>query len=300
MIHSSTPKAGLLAALAGIVCRVPVRVHTYTGQVWTEMHGLSRMIIKALDAIVGRCSTYCLTDSASQRRFLIEQGVVSAGKLAVMGPGSVAGVELDRFDPDRWAGSRAMVRAELNIAAEACVIVYMGRLRADKGLNELIDAFQRLQIQGLNVDLVLIGPAEYEHHPLRAETIQAVHTNPRIHVTGYKPDPERYLNAADIFAFPSYREGFGTSIIEAAAMGLPTVATRVTGCVDSVLDGQTGQLVPAKEVGALAEALAALVTDDGLRRRLGCAARMRAIAEFDASLINRAVTDKLRQLVRGQ
>ena len=298
VIHSSTPKAGLLAAVAGWFCHVPARIHTYTGQVWVEMHGPGRAIVKAMDVVIGRCATQCLADSASQRQYLIEQSVIAASKLSVLGSGSVAGVDLDRFDPVRWADCRTAERTALNIAPESRALIYVGRLRADKGLNELVAAFQRLQTQGLNVDLLLVGPVEYDRQPLLAETLNALSSNPRIHVTGYTPEPERYLSVADLFVFPSYREGFGSSVIEAAAMGLPAVATRVTGCMDSVIDGQTGLLVPAKDAVALTSALAKLVTDDALRQQLGRMARARAVTEFDARLINQAVARKLEQMVR--
>ena len=292
MIHSSTPKAGLIAALAGRICSIPVRVHTYTGQVWVEMTGLSRKIVKAMDVIIGRLNTYCFTDSPSQRQFLIDEGVVAADKLEVIGAGSVAGVDLVRFNPERLTKVRALVRQELQIDPSAVVISYLGRLRADKGINELVCAFQQLQLQSLPVELLLIGPEEFERQPVLPETREMLKTNAHIHVTGYTPTPEKYLSAADLFCFPSYREGFGTSVIEAAAMGLPTVASRIQGCVDSVVDGVTGRLVPTKDAVALAKALHELVTNADLRRQMGQASQERAAREFDAELINRLVADK--------
>ena len=292
MIHSSTPKAGLIAALAGRICGIPVRVHTYTGQVWVEMTGLSRKIVKTMDVIIGRLNTYCFTDSPSQRQFLIDEGVVAADRLEVIGAGSVAGVDLVRFNPERLTKVRGVVRQELQIDPSAVVISYLGRLRADKGINELVWAFQQLQLQSLPVELLLIGPAEFERQPVLPETREMLKTNAHIHVTGYTSAPEKYLSAADLFCFPSHREGFGTSVIEAGAMGLPTVASRIQGCVDSVVDGVTGLLVPAKDAVALAKALHELVTNADLRRQMGQASRVRATREFDAELINRLVADK--------
>lgn len=297
IIHSSTPKAGIVAALAGWMCRVPVRTHTYTGQVWAEMRGLPRTVVKGMDAVIARLNTHCFTDSVSQRQYLIEQGVISPDKLEVIGAGSVAGVDLARFQPERWSGGRAALRQQLGLSPDAVVIAFVGRLRADKGLNELVSAFQQVQARGLPVDLLLIGPPEFERRPLSIETQQALQSNPDIHITGYTPTPEQYLSIADVFAFPSYREGFGSSVIEAAAMGLPSVATRVTGCVDSVVDGVTGRLVPARDAAALAQALAELVTQPDLRRRWGEAARQRVMRDFDAAVINRLVAQRLTKLV---
>ncbi len=296
MIHSSTPKAGLIAALAGRICSTPVRVHTYTGQVWVEMTGVSRKIIKAMDVIIGRLNNCCLTDSPSQRQFLIDEGVVAADKLEVIGAGSVAGVDLERFNPQRLAKERVLVRQELQIDPSTVVICYLGRLRADKGINELVSAFQQLQLQSLPVELLLVGPTEFERKPVLPKTLEMLKTNAHIHITGYTSAPEKYLSAADLFCFPSYREGFPTSVIEAAAMGLPTVAFRIQGCVDSVVDGVTGCLVPAKDAVALAKVLHELVTNADLRKQMGQASQVRAAQVFDAELINRLVANKYQEV----
>jgi glycosyltransferase involved in cell wall biosynthesis len=253
---------------------------------------LSRKIVKGMDVIIGQLNTYCFTDSPSQRQFLIDEGVVAADRLEVIGAGSVAGVDLVRFNPERLTKVRGVVRQELQIDPSAVVISYLGRLRADKGINELVCAFQQLQLQSLPVELLLIGPAEFERQPVLPETREVLKTNAHIHVTGYTSAPEKYLSAADLFCFPSYREGFGTSVIEAGAMGLPTVASRIQGCVDSVVDGVTGRLVPAKDAVALAKALHELVTNADLRQQMGQASQVRAMREFDAELINRLVADK--------
>lgn len=293
MLHSSTPKAGLVGALAGRICGVPMRVHTYTGQVWMEMQGPMRMAVKGIDRLIGQLSTHCLTDSASQRQFLIDEGVVPAHKLAVLGAGSVAGVDLTRFDPQRWQATGQSVRAEWGIAPETVVICYLGRLRADKGIDELVAAFVALQAQSLPVELILIGPPEYERRPLSADTQSTLQTNPHIHITGYTPTPEKYLAASDLFCFPSYREGFGTAVIEAAAMGLPVVASRVQGCVDSVEDGVTGRLVPMKDVVSLTTALQELVVNRQLLQRMGQAAQARAVQLYQAAIVNSLVADYL-------
>lgn len=295
ILHSSTPKAGLVGALGGRICGVPVRVHTYTGQVWVDLQGPMRTAVKRIDWLIGQLSTHCLTDSVSQRQFLINERVVAANKLAVLGAGSVAGVDLERFDPQRWQLDGRVVRQELGIAPEAVVICYVGRLRSDKGINELVQTFEMLQAQSLAVELILVGPTEYERRPLLASTEHALQTNLHIHVTGYTPTPEKYLAASDLFCFPSYREGFGTVVIEAAAMGLPAVATHVQGCVDSVVDGVTGCLVPVKNSEALVQALKNMIADADIRKRMGLAARQRAIQEFDASIVNQQLTHKLTQ-----
>ncbi len=297
LVHSSTPKAGLLTALAAGAAGVPFRLHTYTGQPWVERRGFVRWAAREADRLIGQLDTHLYTDSYSQRDFLVAQGLVRPDRLRVLGAGSISGVDLRRFDPAAWAGERGTIRARLGIAPEARVIVFVGRLTRDKGLPELVTAFQALSARLADVQLVLVGPLEPERDPLPLETQNAIDSNERIHAVGFSAKPERYLAAADLFCLPSYREGFGSVVIEAGAMGLPSVATRVTGLVDAVVEGETGRLVPPKDAHALAGALAELLESETLRRALGAAARQRAVQHFDAAAVNAAVVAEYRRLL---
>jgi len=286
LIHSSTPKAGLLCALAGLAARTPLRMHTYTGQPWVEMQGVARQVARQADRLIARLDTHLYADSHSQREFLVRDGVVAADRISVIGAGSIAGVELDRFDRARRAADGRAIRERLGIPSDACVITFVGRLTRDKGISELVAAFERVSRRPERVDLLLVGPEEPERAPMPAQAAATIAAHPRIHAVGYSPEPEQYLAAADVFCLPSYREGFGTVVIEAGAMGLPSVATRVTGLEDTVLEGETGLLVPAKAVDPLVEALDRLIDDPELRRRMGEAGRRRAIEQFDATMVN--------------
>ena len=286
LVHSSTPKAGLLCALAGMASRTPLRLHTYTGQPWVELHGVSRQLARQADRQIARLDTHVYADSHSQREFLVAEGLVPADRISVIGSGSIAGVELDRFDKARWHDEGRAIRARLGIPRDACVIAFVGRLTRDKGICELVSAFERVSRRPARVDLLLVGPEEPERARLPSHVATAIASNPRIHAVGYSATPECYLAAADIFCLPSYREGFGSVVIEAGAMELPSIATRVTGLQDTVVDGETGLLVPAKEVDALVQALERLIDEPALRRRMGEAGRRRAIAQFDASIVN--------------
>ncbi len=286
LVHSSTPKAGLLCALAGVASRTPVRLHTYTGQPWVEMQGVSRQLAREADRLIARLDTHLYADSHSQREFLVAEGLVPADRISVIGSGSIAGVELGRFDKARWRDAGRAIRTRLGIRADASVIAFVGRLTRDKGLCELVAAFERVSRRQEPVDLLLVGPEEPERARLPSQVATAIASNPRIHAVGYSAEPEGYLAAADIFCLPSYREGFGSVVIEAGAMGLPSVATRVTGLQDTVVEGETGLLVPAKDVDRLVHALDRLIDDPALRSRMGEAGRRRAVAEFDASVVN--------------
>ena len=275
IVHSITPKAGLLAMVAARIAGITVRVHTFTGQVWATKRGAWRWLLRLMDKLIARCSTVSLADSASQRNFLLTEGVSSPDRLQVLGQGSIAGVDTKRFFPQPVLRSR--VRQELAIPADAVVVLYVGRMHSEKGLVELCAAFAVVAAKLVQVHLLLVGPDE----GALAGGLEAVAGfRDRIHLVGLTSRPEDYMAAADIFCLASYREGFGLSLIEAAAAGLPSVASRICGVTDAVVDGVTGLLVQSKDVKALATALCALAEQPLLRNQLGASARHRAERDF--------------------
>jgi len=280
LVHSLTPKAGLLAALAGAAAGVSVRVHTFTGQVWATRAGFGRWLLKRIDALTAAACTHVLADSGSQRDFLVEEGVVAPARIEVLGQGSVCGVDGARFKPD--ASARARIRAEWGVPPDAVVFLYLGRLTVDKGLLDLARAFAGVP----GAHLAMVGPDEEG----LTETIQAAcgaHAA-RLRFVGYTDQPQAYMAASDVFVLPSYREGFGSTVIEAAACGLPAVAARIYGLTDAVVDGATGFLVPPRDPPALAQRMRELAGDAGLRQRLGAAARDRALGDFSQAALTRA------------
>lgn len=298
VLHSTTPKAGLLAAIAGRLAGVPVRLHTFTGQAWAELDGWQRRVAMAADRLILALNTRCYADSGTQREFLESQGVAARGSLAVLGAGSLAGVDCAAFDPGRHAASAQSLRRSLGIQAHDKVIVFIGRLTRDKGIAELVQAFCGLERRLAGVHLILIGPEEPERDPLPETTRAAIAANARIHALGYSAVPEHYLAASDLLCLPSYREGFGNAVIEAAAVGLPAVGTRITGLRDAILDGTTGLLVAPRDAAALETALAELLSDDARRRAMGQAARERVLRHFDARTVNGLMLAEYSALAR--
>jgi glycosyltransferase involved in cell wall biosynthesis len=194
-------------------------------------------------------------------------------------------VDVQRFRPD--AAARASTRAELNIPSEAMVFVFVGRLSADKGVIDLARAFESLARAERNVYLVLVGPDEDGlEAAIRAAAAEA---GARLRLVGMADAPQRYLAAGDVFCLPSYREGFGSAVIEAAAAGLPAIGTRIYGIVDAIEDGVTGLLVPAGDTAALTAAMLRLARDERARRALGGAARARALSDFSQEDLTSAV-----------
>lgn len=281
LVYSIGPKTGLLAMPASCLAGVPNRMHIFTGQGWVNKHGWTRKVFKMADRLLALCATQILVDSPSQRDFLVVEGVLRQGEGLVIGRGSVCGVDVHRFHPDMRL--RAAVRTELGMSPEQTAILYLGRLHRDKGVLDLAAAFADLASRRSDVVLVLVG-AEEDVTFAQVQQICAAHPE-RLRSVSFTPNPERYMAAADIFCLPSYREGFGQVIVEAAACGLPTVATRIYGITDAVEDGQTGLLFPLGDVAGLTDALATLIADRALRQNMGEAGRMRVMELFASEKI---------------
>lgn len=293
-VHSVSPKAGLLAMLAGILARVPVRTHTFTGQVWATRSGMGRALLKAADKIIAGLATSIIVDSPSQRRFLIEEKVLSEEKSRVFCHGSISGVDAVRFRPDPEA--RAEVRSLLGIPEDAPVFLFLGRLNRDKGVADLARAFAHLAAENGKARLLLVGPDEENLRPgIRGLCASC---GDRVHFVDFAAAPEKYMASADVFCLPSYREGFGSVLIEAAAAGVAAVASRIYGITDAVDDGETGLLYNAGDVGQLTDRMRTLLNDPGLREKMGASARRRAQKVFPKEKLTAAMLEYYRTTVK--
>jgi glycosyltransferase involved in cell wall biosynthesis len=287
VVHSITPKGGLLAMTAAAFARIPVRVHTFTGQVWISRHGPQRMMLKLLDTWVAARATHVLVDSESQRAFLLREGVLNAAKSSVLGHGSISGVDIERFRPD--ADLRIKIRASLDLDESAMVFLYLGRLKRDKGVLDLALAFSRLARAREGVHLLIVGPDEDD---IGAEVKQLCGCSvSRLRIHGYTDNPEWWLAASDVLCLPSYREGFGTSIIEAASVGLPAIGSRIYGITDAIDENVTGLLHRAGDIEDLAGAMESLAANEELRLSLGRGARERAHRYYSKQAVTGALLE---------
>lgn len=295
IVHSIMPKTGMIAMLAARLAFVPTRIHTFTGQVWVTKHGTRRILLKWFDKMIGSFATCVLSDSPSQRDFLIDEGVLPLEKANVIGVGSICGVDSARFYPD--LDTRSEARHDLGIAQDAMVILFVGRLNRDKGMLDLASTFSELAKLRKDVVLLLVG-SEEDVPFSRIQGICGVQGD-RLRYVSFTSTPEFYMAAADIFCLPSYREGFGLTIIEAAACGVPTVASNIYGITDAVADGKTGLLIPAGNVTALTQALLKLIMGNDLRQQMGNAARVRALELFSHEKITREMVMFYDRLSEG-
>jgi glycosyltransferase involved in cell wall biosynthesis len=295
LVQSMTPKAGLLAMVAACVARVPVRVHTFTGQVWATRTGIARAALRWLDKTMARAATFALADSQSQRSFLASEGVVSASKVAVLANGSVSGVDAARFRPDPIR--RRRVRESLGIPMTDVVLLFVGRINRDKGVLDLARAFAILADRRPDIRLLVVGPDEERLAGAMRNLCNRHHA--RLHFCAYTNAPEDFMAGSDILCLPSYREGFGTVIIEAAAAGLPAVASRIYGVVDAVVDEKTGLLHEPANLDGLVGQLERLISHPELRGSLGAAARARALRDFSQRTLTSAILDVYARLFDG-
>lgn len=287
IVHSTTPKAGLLSAIAARVAGTPIRLHTFTGQPWVTMLGPRRWIAMLSDKIIGFLNTYCLVDSLSQRNFMVTSGVLKQSETIVIANGSLAGVNLERFDSRRYSESqKQQLKYTLGIPDDAGVILFVGRIHPDKGVTVLLDAFRMLCKSGNNAHLIIVGEIDKSSGAGSTISLDKYKDVPGVHWVGHSPAPEEYMSIADVLCLPSFREGFGTVVAEAAAMGVPVVGSNIYGLSDSIENNVTGTLVEAGNAVAVFCALKELLENNELRHCMSNAARARAQSQFSAKKVN--------------
>jgi len=274
VVHSFTPKAGLVSQIAAKLAGIKCRLHTFTGQVWATKTGAAREVLRHLDKLMASLTTSVLVDSPSQKSFIVKNNVVQEEKAEVLGQGSISGVNLQRFQFD--ASKRTLLRQQHNISDDTFVYMFVGRLKKEKGVIELLQAFSNLSQE--NAVLCILGTDEENLLP-------AFSNVPNIHYIGFKTNVADYYSFADLLCLPSHREGFGNVIIEAAACGLPAVASDIYGLSDAVSHQQTGLLHEVKNIGELQTAMQFLYDNQDELQRLKENGISRVKEEFDETIL---------------
>jgi glycosyltransferase involved in cell wall biosynthesis len=296
IVISVVPKAGLLGMLAAFLLRVPRRVHIFQGEVWASRRGPMRWLLKRLDGLTARLATQVLAVSESERAFLEREGVAPVGKVQVLGAGSICGVDTARFVPDEKA--RARVRAELGITEPAVLCIFLGRLTEDKGVLELAHAFAQSATTQPALWLLLVGPDE-DGMQARLRALVPPELASRMLIRLFANEPQQMLAAADFLCLPSYREGFGMVILEAAAVGIPAIGSHIYGITDAIEDGRTGLLVPARDTAALAAAISRWCEQPQERQSFGVAAQARVMTLFEQKNVVEVYVNYFNNLFRN-
>lgn len=287
----STPKAGLLGGLAARFAGVPARVYMLRGLKLDTATGLRRRILLGAERLAARCAQVVLCNSGSLRREALSLRIAPAEKLKILGNGSSNGVNVERFSP-----GASDVRRRLGLRRESPVIGFVGRLTRDKGLPELIEAFELILKIAPEAQLLLVGWFDASEDALSPLLQARIECHPRIHCTGYVEDTAPYYRAFDLLVLPTWREGFPNAVLEAAATGLPVVTTECTGSRDSVVPEVTGLLIPPGYPEAIAEAVIRLLHDPARRRRMGAAARAWIVEHYSDERVLALTADFYRDL----
>lgn len=281
-IHSVTPKAGFITALAGKIAGIKNRIHIFTGQVWATKSGLMRQLLMSLDKLIVTLNNYILVDGESQRQFLIKQGVVADNKSKVLGAGSICGANSERFAPIE--GEKQRQRALWNISLDKVVYSFMGRQNKDKGIYELLQAFNELVEKRDNVYLILFGSDE-ENCMSKIGEYSNIIQNENFQFAGSITTPHVSLQVADVFCLPSYREGFGMSVVEASSLGLPVICSDAYGLADTMVDCVTGLRCKVADVESLRIAMEEMYDNPELRSFMGRNGRARVQKLFSGETI---------------
>ena len=274
-VHTITPKAGLLGMIASFLTFVPLRVHCFTGQVWVTRKGISRIILKLIDKLIGILTSKNIVDSKSQYNFLLKEKILKKNKTIVFGNGSIAGVDLSKFKPNKKI--KGILRTKLKIPASAFVFIFLGRLNSEKGVNNLIDAFILANLK--SAYLVLAGPDE-EKISFKSKNYQS-----NIIFTGLTSRPQDFLAMSNILCLPSYREGFGSVVIEAAAVGIPSIVSNIYGLSDAIVLNKTGFSHKIGDIKELSKLMSYAFRNKKLINSFGNAAQRRAVNNFDSKLL---------------
>lgn len=286
IIHSHTPKAGILAMLASKITNIPIRLHTVAGLPLMEEKGSKKKLLELIEKLTYSFSTFVFTNSNGLYKYIIENNYVSKNKLKVIGNGSSNGVDVNYFSPTSVSEKeKEKLKLSLGILENDFTFVFVGRIVADKGINELINAFDTISFQNNAIKLLLVGEQESHLDPLNENTLKLISTNKNIIKTGFQKDIRPFLAVSDALVFPSYREGFPNVIMQAGAMELPVIATNINGCNEIIINEKNGVLIELKNNGAIVKAMVRLIEDEAFYKNLKSNARSMIVSRFERKVI---------------
>ncbi|WP_438712203.1 glycosyltransferase family 4 protein [Aquimarina muelleri] len=297
IVHSHTPKAGTLSMLAAKLAGVPHRLHTIAGLPLLEATGAKRKLLDTVEKATYRCATKIYPNSSGLYQIILKNKYTSPQKLKVLANGSSNGIDTSFFDPELYSESDNLkLSNSLGITNADKVIVYVGRLVKDKGIEELINAFKKISDIRNDVKLLLVGTYEKELDPLSKETEEEINTNPNIITVGWRDDVRPYFAISDVLAFPSYREGFPNVVMQAASMGVASIVTDINGCNEIITDGVNGKIIPVKDTEKLFENIKILVEDDDLRIVMASKARDSITSRYERKVVWKSILEEYKSL----
>ena len=302
IVHTHTPKAGIVGMLAAKLAGVPHRLHTVAGLPLMEVTGTKRSILDIVEKLTYASATKVYPNSKGLYEYILQNNYTRKSKLKVIGNGSSNGIDTLFFSPEQVSKSQKdLLKKQLNIEDSDFVFVFVGRLVGDKGINELVKAFSlvnKAKDTQQNFKLLLVGPLEQELDPLPADTLNEIESNPDIINVGFQKDVRPYFAVSDVLAFPSYREGFPNVVMQAGAMGLPSIVSDINGCNEIIIDDKNGLIVPVKNTEKLKEAMQRMKSDTVYYQQLKMNARPMIESRYEQSVIWNALLSEYKKLLK--
>ncbi|HAP94286.1 glycosyltransferase family 4 protein [Epilithonimonas hominis] len=314
IVHTHTPKAGLIGMIAAKLAGIKVRLHTVAGLPLMETSGVKRRVLNLVEKLTYACATKVYPNSYGLKDFILKEKFCPPHKLKVIGKGSTNGIDTAYFNPALFSPhQKKEIRQQWHWKEDDFVWIFVGRLVKDKGINELVAAFRQLteefndsENKNSSVDnirnrapkLLLVGPLEPELDPLLPETLREMKHNKNILTLGYQKDVRPYLAAADALIFPSYREGFPNVVMQAGAMELPAIVTDINGCNEIIKNNENGMIISAKNKDQIYNALLKLMLDVNLYNKMKSEARENIVQHYDQKLIWNAILEEYREMIK--
>ena len=304
IVHTHTPKAGIIGMLAARLAGVPHRLHTVAGLPLMEATGTKRKILNFVEKLTYSSATMVYPNSKGLYDFILQNNFTQSNKLKIIANGSSNGIDTVFFSPDQVTEiERVTLREKLNIQPDNFVFVFVGRIVSDKGINELIKAFSELQAAGNNepvgIKLLLVGGLENDLDPLNPETLAEINQNKDIISVGFQQDVRSFFAIADALVFPSYREGFPNVVMQAGAMGLPSIVSDINGCNEIIIEGENGLIIPSKNVEKLKEKMLTLAKDKNLYTKLKGNSRRMIENRYEQSVVWNALLEEYEGLLQS-
>lgn len=297
IVHSHTPKAGIVGMLGARLAGVSIRLHTVAGLPLMETRGLKRKVLNFVEKLTYSCATNVYPNSKGLYDFILENGLTSEKKLKVIANGSSNGIDTSHFSLEKVSMEhRLQLKNELNIGVDDFVFVFVGRLVGDKGINELISSFSELEI--LNLKLLLVGSLESELDPLLPETLKEIESNSNIISVGFQKDVRPYFAISNTLVFPSYREGFPNVVMQAGAMGLPSIVTDINGCNEIIENRKNGIIIPVKNTKALVKGMQQMIRNSDNYYKMRDNARVMITSRFEQIVVWNGILNEYQNLLK--
>jgi len=297
LVHTHTPKAGTVGMIAAWLAKVPNRLHTVAGLPLLEARGVKRKLLNFVEKITYKCSTNIYPNSYGLKEIIIKERFCPETKLKVIGNGSSNGINTSYFSPSLFSKiQNDNLKQELGIKDEDFVFIFVGRLVADKGINELITAFDNILKYNNKAKLLLVGAQEPKLDPLDKKTLKIMSQNRNIIEVGFQADVRPYFSISNALVFPSYREGFPNVVMQAGAMGLPSIVSNINGCNEIIIDGVNGTIVPPKDINALQEKMELYLNDEKVLNQHKSNARQMIVSRYEQKLVWEALLSEYKSL----